>query len=98
MNARVAFSVSLMYGLRGVVILLTSQCLLSASAQDGFGAAQDNPTAANRAEVHLDKACMAWTDGCRNCKRDGGCSNIGIACQPKEVTCLQHLPLEKNDR
>jgi hypothetical protein len=65
MNARVAFSVSLMYGLRGVVILLTSQCLLSASAQDGFGAAQDNPTAANRAEVHLhnygefDKACIA---------------------------------------
>ena len=27
--------------------------LLSASAQDGFGAAQDNPAAANRAEIHL---------------------------------------------
>jgi hypothetical protein len=27
--------------------------MLSASAQDGFRATQDNPTAANRAEVHL---------------------------------------------
>ena len=87
-----------------VDILLMSDFLLSASAQDGFGAAQDNPAAAHRAEIHLhnygefDKVCMAWTDGCRNCNRDGGCSNIGIACQPKEVTCLQHLPLEKNDR
>jgi hypothetical protein len=104
MNARVAFAISLMYGLLGVGILLTSQCLLSASAQDGFGAAQDKPTAATRAETHLhnygefDKACTAWTDGCRNCKRDGSCSKIGIACQPREVTCLQHLPLEKNER
>jgi hypothetical protein len=75
MSARVAFATSLMYG-RGVGILLTGQFLLSASAQDGFGAAQDNPAAANRAEIHLhnygefDKACMTWTDGCRNCKRD----------------------------
>jgi hypothetical protein len=50
---------------------LTSQFLLSASTQDGFGAAQDNPAAANRAEIHLhnygefDKACMTWTDGTR---------------------------------
>jgi hypothetical protein len=84
-------------------ILLASQFLmLSASAQDGFRATQDNPTAANRAEVHLhnygefDKACVAWTDGCRNCGRDAGCSNIGVACQPKEVTCLQYLPSDKN--
>ena len=67
-------------------ILYASQFLmLSASAQDGFRATQDNPTAANRAEVHLykygalDKACMAWTDGCRNCGRDAGCSNIGAS-------------------
>jgi len=86
-------------------ILLTSQFLMpSASAQDGFRATRDNPTAANRAEVHLhnygefDKACVAWTDGCRNCSGDAGCSNLGIACQPKEVTCLQHLPSEKNNQ
>jgi hypothetical protein len=85
-------------------ILLTSQSLmLLASAQDGFRATQDNLTAANHAEVHLhnygefDKACVVWTDGCRNCSRDAGCSNLGIACQPKEVTCLQYLPSEKNN-
>jgi hypothetical protein len=84
-------------------ILLASQFLmLSASAQDGFRATQDNPTAANRAEVHLhnygefDKACVAWTDGCRNCSRNAGCSNIGIACQPKAVTCLQYVSSDKN--
>ena len=43
--------------------------------------------------VHLfnygdfDKKCIAWTDGCRICTRHT-CSNIGIACQPKDtVTC-----------
>jgi hypothetical protein len=37
------------------------------------------------------KTCQEWTDGCRTCRRsDAGeavCSNIGIACQPKAVTC-----------
>jgi putative tryptophan/tyrosine transport system substrate-binding protein len=31
----------------------------------------------------FDKACVAWTDGCRNCGRNAGCSNIGVACQTK---------------
>jgi hypothetical protein len=38
------------------------------------------------------KSCTSWTDGCVTCKRDGkaevACSNIGIACQPKGVRCL----------
>jgi len=45
----------------------------------------------------IDKTCMQWTDGCRNCSRGTGqmpnCSNIGIACQPKDkVTCLDRTP------
>jgi hypothetical protein len=86
MSVRVAF---------GGVLLTSQFWMLSASAQDSFKATQDNPAAANRAEVHLhnygefDKACVARTEGCRNCSRDAGCSNLGIACQPKEVTCLQ---------
>jgi len=36
-----------------------------------------------------DKLCLVWSDGCVNCSREGGCSNIGIACQPKEITCMQ---------
>jgi hypothetical protein len=38
-----------------------------------------------------DKTCLAWTDQCRSCTRGDGdaivCSNIGIACQPAEITC-----------
>jgi hypothetical protein len=38
-----------------------------------------------------DKTCVAWTDGCRLCRRDTdnavNCSNIGIACQPGGITC-----------
>ena len=37
-----------------------------------------------------DKACAAWTDDCRICRRssDGvACSNISIACQPKDIRC-----------
>jgi hypothetical protein len=38
----------------------------------------------------VDAACVAWTDGCRTCKRTGAdivCSNIGIACQPGQDRC-----------
>ena len=35
-----------------------------------------------------DKLCLAWSDGCVTCSREG-CSNIGIACQPKKITCTQ---------
>jgi hypothetical protein len=38
-----------------------------------------------------DKTCLAWTDTCRSCERGENdaiaCSNIGIACQPTEITC-----------
>jgi hypothetical protein len=38
-----------------------------------------------------DKTCLAWTDKCRSCERGADdaivCSNIGIACQPAEITC-----------
>jgi len=40
------------------------------------------------------KDCLEWTDTCVNCVRSQqgenfSCSNIGIACQPKEVTCVR---------
>ena len=39
------------------------------------------------------KDCLQWTDTCVNCVRaqsgeSFSCSNIGIACQPKEVACV----------
>jgi hypothetical protein len=38
--------------------------------------------------------CSRWTDDCVNCSRGAAgappvCSNIGFACQPKAVRCLQ---------
>ena len=40
------------------------------------------------------KDCLEWTDTCVNCVRaqsgdNFSCSNIGIACQPKDVTCAR---------
>src|SRR6516164_11829911 len=40
------------------------------------------------------KECLEWTDTCVNCVRaqsgdNFNCSNIGIACQPKDVTCVR---------
>jgi hypothetical protein len=40
-----------------------------------------------------DRTCAEWTDGCMTCQRaengDPVCSNIGIACQPKAITCAK---------
>ena len=40
------------------------------------------------------KECLEWTDTCVNCVRaqsgdNFNCSNIGIACQPKDVICAR---------
>ena len=54
----------------------------SAPAQAPAGASPLAPPAA---------ACLEWTDGCRVCQRAAGgqasCSNVGIACVPKAVSC-----------
>ena len=52
------------------------------------------PLPASRIEAHvhnygeLDGTCIRWTDGCRNCDR-AFCSNIGIACQPAKIKCVE---------
>jgi hypothetical protein len=37
--------------------------------------------------------CQEWTDGCRTCQRqpsgETACSNVGIACTPKEAQCTR---------
>jgi hypothetical protein len=46
-----------------------------------------------------DKTCQEWTDGCRTCARPGSgevvCSNIGIACQPKAISCTRRAEEKK---
>jgi hypothetical protein len=59
------------------------------SEQDGAAKSTVDPRRPN-----ADRDCLAWTDSCVNCSRaapgeDFTCSNIGISCQPKEVTCLR---------
>jgi hypothetical protein len=54
----------------------------------------------SEASIHAygdrDKTCLAWTDKCRSCARADAdaisCSNIGIACQPAEITCTSRPP------
>jgi hypothetical protein len=63
----------------------------------GFSAADD-------ASIHSfgdsDKTCLEWTDSCRTCQRVANtavCPNIGIACQPKPITCVRREEPAKPD-
>jgi hypothetical protein len=77
----------------GVVLLLS----MTASAQQAPEETKSPPS--NEIERHVfnygdhDKTCNRWTDKCRICNRnisaDIVCSNIGIACQPADVECLE---------
>jgi hypothetical protein len=44
--------------------------------------------------------CDRWTDECVTCSRGAeseapACSNIGVACQPKETRCVSPTPAAK---
>jgi hypothetical protein len=82
-------------------------CLLLAASQDSSirdAMAADLPVVP-RSEVSIqgygdsDKACQEWTDGCRTCTRpesgDAVCSNPGIACQPKAISCTKRAEQKK---
>ena len=40
-----------------------------------------------------DASCVAWTDGCRVCRKpetgETVCSNVGPACIPQAIQCTQ---------
>ena len=63
--------------------------------------AQDSK--AEEASMHgygdIDKTCQEWTDACITCRRsDAGepvCPNIGIACQPKAISCTKRAEEKK---
>ena len=69
--------------------------------QVGASAQQSQPTPADLAAETAsmlgygdrDKSCADWTDACMTCTRasngDPLCSNIGIACQPKAISCTK---------
>ena len=71
--------------------------LLLASLLSSPASAQAEDNNASKPDAHLfnygrlNPSCQQWSDGCRVCT-SGGCSNIGIACQPAEVKCT--MPVE----
>jgi hypothetical protein len=75
-------------GLLGAVAILGGAGL----AQQASGQTKAPTSEQTGQHVHnygsLDSTCMRWTDQCRICSRSG-CSNIGIACQPAEVECME---------
>jgi hypothetical protein len=88
------------FRLRSIASVLSLGLLITlTSAQQPIDTPE--PPAASEANIFtygdVDKTCMGWTDGCRNCSRSSGrmpnCGNIGIACQPQDkVTCFDRAP------
>jgi hypothetical protein len=88
------------FRVRGIASVLSLGFLITLTSAQQPTDTQEPPTASevnifNYGEV--DKTCMRWTDGCRNCSRGTGqfpnCGNIGIACQPQDkITCFGRAP------
>jgi hypothetical protein len=81
-----------------VVALVLALAFCRASAQPPTPQPPQD-TQAEEASLHGcgdgDKSYQEWTGGCRTCRRsDAGapvCPNIGIACQPKAITCARRV-------
>jgi hypothetical protein len=62
------------------------------------GPAQTQSAEPKETSVHTGPPqCLRWTDGCVSCTRGDikdkpACSNIGPACQPAEIRCIQGEP------
>jgi hypothetical protein len=48
------------------------------------------------------RTCAEWTDSCRTCLRpesgEPHCSNVGISCQPKAITCTRRVEEKREDK
>jgi len=76
-------------------------CIVAAAIQFADGAAradgaQPAPATSEPSIYTAPLHCRRWTDDCVNCVRDDNgtamCSNIGPACQPRAIRCLQDDP------
>jgi len=78
-----------------VALWMTSPAWAQSSGPAPAPTPAPSSESAAEASIHAygdrDKTCLAWTDRCRTCARGDAdainCSNIGIACQPAEITC-----------
>jgi hypothetical protein len=75
------------------IALATAACLAAGAS---FAAELEIPPRTAPADISVHKGppnCSRWTDECVNCSRAAEgeaavCSNIGFACQPQAVRCL----------
>jgi len=86
--------------LRSIASVASLGCLITLTSSQQPTDAQQQPVP-QEVDIfnygNVDKTCMRWTDGCRNCSRGTGqfpdCGNIGIACQPQDkITCFGRAP------
>lgn len=80
-------------GFIAVAVACCITVISGATAADEKVSGQRSPDPIQNYGLH-NKDCLEWTDTCVNCVRTGArgdysCSNIGVACQPKDVTCLR---------
>lgn len=86
--------------MRSVVVLAL---VLSGSLAYGPARAKPRDGDAPKPDVHIfnygqtNPACQRWSDGCRTCTREG-CSNIGPACQPTELKCIEPIDLPEKGK
>lgn len=76
-------------------------CVTAALGQEGHAeerpllAASPNSAASVHSYGDVEKTCGRWNDGCTICTKGADkslhCSNIGIACQPKEIQCTGRI-------
>ena len=75
------------------IVLMVAAALLAVAVRAADIPVQGKPAPSENIHVYGDSnpSCQIWTDGCRRCNRANGapsCSNIGIACQPGSVRCV----------
>jgi hypothetical protein len=89
--------------MRALVLIASMLALAFAAAAQAPTAEPAPDTRAEEASLHGygdgDKTCQEWTDSCRTCRRSEAgepvCPNIGIACQPKAITCVRRAEEKK---
>jgi hypothetical protein len=82
------------------IVLAVAAFALGASAQTPSPTSPPTPEEVSlHAYGDREKTCQEWTDGCRTCVRSGTgdptCPNIGIACQPKVISCSKRAEEKK---
>jgi hypothetical protein len=75
-------------------LALVAVLMVGASAQQRLAPIDPNSEEASMlGYADREKTCTEWTDACMTCSRaengDPMCPNIGIACQPKAISCAK---------